>query len=184
MEHLMLARTKCIFQSPILAQATSLFPPPACDNCQGHLYFLPCTAQYSPPSLPTWPPPPYPIPHSLNPSETPTGHLGHQHWNGSLLWKAMGLPLSVPQLFSGLLTCIYTQLHFILNGGGLGLLRQCNNFLLAQTALGKALRLTQKATYRWVSSAPFLITNCFFLNTVYFSVPPFLFGLSPQKTWP
>lgn len=74
--------------------------------------------------------------------------------------ESSGVSFSVLQLFSGLLSCILTQHHLFLNGEGLGLLVQ-RSLPLVQNTLGKALRLTQKATVRSPRLPFFLIiTNC------------------------
>lgn len=171
MEHLMSRKTKCISHSPKLAWAISLSPPPAEDNCQGHLYFLPCTPQYLPPSFQAW--------LSPQPESQVASHRvpeTHRHLNGSLLRKAVWFALSVPWLFLGL-----TPTSLIFKWQKVALLRQCD-FPTTQTALGKAPRLTQKVTvgssqFSFLSSpaAPFHTPLCF-------AVPPFLPELSSLET--
>lgn len=102
------------------------------------------------PSLWQLPKPPIPQ-YSSFPSSLPScpcppmGHVGHRDTQWKSFEESSWLPFSVPRLLSGLLLCILTWRRLFLNGRGLALLRHCD-FLVAQTAWGKALGITQKAT--------------------------------------
>lgn len=94
------------------------------------------------------------------------------------------MPLSVPQLFSGVLSGILTQHHLFLNGGGLGLLRHWD-CPVAQTDLGKALKSTQKATAESPQLPFFLIfTSCCFSNNSVFCCSTPSAKTVPYDAWP
>lgn len=96
-EQLMPRGTTCISLCPQLAQATSLFPPPACTVAKATQASFPALLSL-PPSFP-FSLPGLPHPAQLNPCQPPQG-TGTQTLK--LATESSGLPLSVPQLVSGL----------------------------------------------------------------------------------
>ena len=106
MDQLRPGRTKCISQSSKLAQATSLFPPPACNNWQGHLSILPCTTWSSPlPSLPSSFPPS--VPQVPSPTQPGSPRASPETWDmdtQSLLCTAVGGPLASTAVLRSTLT--------------------------------------------------------------------------------